>query len=302
MGRTALEARQQPGGLLTFLDNADTTGEVFYVGSSVTGASDAAGYGKSPDTPFATLDYAIGQCTAAKADTIYVMPGHTETTTAIAADVSGIRIIGLGNGRNRPALTATTAATDLVNVSAANIYMENIRLVGAASGCTALLDLNAADFYGKNLVFEHGAAPLVAISVVAAAHRFVFEDCQWRGTAAGPDKCFMIEGKVDDWKIIRPRADYGGSSGLDDAFLFSSFKMKGYEIVDPIIVGFDTLAIDINSSSAAIDGVVHNGCAVASAGITIANGIDAGGCVFTNFLISDDVAAKGKAIPSATPT
>lgn len=301
MPRTALEVRQQPGGLFSIEDNAFSTGQRFFVRSTV--GTDAAGYGTSPDAPVATLDYAIGLCTAGADDCIIVMPGHAETTTAIAADVAGIRIIGLGMGRNRPALTATTAATDLINVSAANVYIENLRLVGAASGCTALLDIGAADFYGKNIVFEHGAAPLDAITVPASSHRFVLEDCQWRGTAAGPDKCVKIEGKVDDWKIIRPRADYGGSSGLDDAFLFSSFKMKGYEIVDPIIVGFDTLAIDINSSTAAVgDGVVHNGVAVASAGVTIANAIDAGGAVFSNFLVADDVAAKGKAVPSATPT
>jgi hypothetical protein len=75
---------------------------------------------------------------------------------------------------------------------------------------------------------------------------------------------------VDDWKLInRPRADYGGSSGLDTAFLQSSFKMKGYEIIDPIIVGFDVVSIDINSSSAAVgDGVCIGGGSVASAGIT----------------------------------
>lgn len=291
-------AAREIDGMLGGLLGATT----FYV-SSALGSDSGSNDGLSWQTPFATLAFALSKCTASRGDVIIVMPGHAETTTAVAVSVAGVRILGIGAGRNRPAFTATTAASDLVAVTGANAYIENVRLVGAASGNTALLDIGAADFTGKNIVFEHGAAPLNAVTVPAGSHRFVLEDCKWRGTAAGPDKCVIIEGKVDDWSIIRPRADYGGSSGLDDAFLFASFKMKGYEIVDPVIIGFDTLAIDINSSSAAVgDGVVHNGCAIASAGIAIASAIDAGGCVFTNFLVSDDVAAKGKAIPSATPT
>jgi hypothetical protein len=131
----------------------------------------------------------------------------------------------------------------------------------------------------------------------------VLEDCQWRGTAAGPALGIAVEGKVDDWKLIRARADYGGSSGLDTAFLQASFKMKGYQIIDCTIVGFDTASIDINSSSAAVgDGLLIGGASIASAGITIANGLDLGGCVNVNHLMSDTVAAKGLIIPVATPT
>jgi hypothetical protein len=298
--KTALHSNQNPGGVFSIEDQAISTGNRYYV-DSVTGSS--AYSGDNPNTPKATLAQAVALCTADKDDIIYVMPKHVETTTALSIDKAGIRIIGLGYGRNKPALTATTAATDLLGVAAANVYVENIRLVGAASGCTALLNLGAADFYGKGLVFEHGAAPLMAVTVVAASHRFVLEDCQWRGTAAGPDCAIDIEGKVDDWKVIRPRADYGGSSGLDLAFLRSSFAMKGYEIIDPVIVGFDTVSIDINSSSAAVgDGVCFGGTSVASAGITVANANDAGGCVFINHLVGDAVGATGLRWPNATPT
>jgi len=300
MARAGLFSRKQAGGVFSLFDIDDHPNEIFFVHSG-TGV-DVVGGGQNPDAPFATLDFAIGQCTAGKGDVIYVMPGHAETTTAIALDVAGVKIIGLGWGRMRPAFTATTAATDLLNASAANCWVENIRFVGAASGVTALLDIAGADFYGKNLVFEHGATPLFAVTVPAAAHRFVLEDCQWRGTAAGPDVCIEIEGKVDDWKVIRPRADYGGSSGLDLGFLRSSFKMKGYEIIDPIVVGFDVLVIDINSSSAAVgDGLLKGGASVASGAQTIANVHDVGGCAVVDHLVTDAVTAKGKIIPAATP-
>src|SRR6185503_15864078 len=124
-------------------------GKTFWV-SSVIGSN--TNNGRSPQTPYSTLANAITKVTNDKNDVIYLMAGHAETTTAIAASKTGFSIIGLGTGRLRPALTATTAATDLLNVSGANIAIKNVRFVGAASGCTALLDIGAADFYGENLV------------------------------------------------------------------------------------------------------------------------------------------------------
>src|SRR5574341_1596957 len=49
--------------------------------------------------PFATLDYAIGRCTANRGDIIVVKEGHAENVTTangIDLDVAGITVIGLG--------------------------------------------------------------------------------------------------------------------------------------------------------------------------------------------------------------
>lgn len=53
--------------------------EVFYVDS--TGGADTLGndYGKSWEKPFASIDYAIGQCTAGQGDIIIVNPSHAKT-------------------------------------------------------------------------------------------------------------------------------------------------------------------------------------------------------------------------------
>ena len=56
-----------------------TTGNVFFVKSTGPNAADDPGHGKSPSKPFATIDYAVGQCTASNNDFIWVMPGHVET-------------------------------------------------------------------------------------------------------------------------------------------------------------------------------------------------------------------------------
>ena len=283
-------------------------GTTYYVDSTNSVASDtAARAGTSRDEPFATLDYAIGRTSASNGDTIVLLPGHAETTTAIAADVAGIRIIGIGQGRNRPALTATTAATDLLNVTAANVFIENVRFVGAASGVTALLDIAGADFTGYNLVFEHGAAPVSAVTVPGAHARGRLIDCSWRGTAAGPDYGIYFEngattGAILDWQIIRARAQYAASSGLDLAFIRADRKITGLLVDDVTVISFDTLAIDINSSSAAVgDGVVRNGTFIATAALTsIEDAFDVGGMMFDRCFVGDVVTGRPGPVPLTT--
>lgn len=282
------------------------TGSIYYVSSaSGVGADVLERSGQSFDQPFATLAYALTRVTASVGDTIVLMPGYAQTTTAIAASVAGIKIVGLGHGRNRPALTATTGASDLISVTGANVHIENIRFVGAASGCTALLNVGAADFSAVNCVFEHGAAPLIAVTVVAASHRFRFEDCQWYGTAAGPDVCIDCEFgaglTTDNWRVIRPYAAYGGSSGLDEAFLRLNVSGTGYAVLDAVIIGFDAVAIDINSSTLAIGDGVLTGVAAGSGALTFANTLDVGGAIPLAFYVSDSPAARGKLWPTATP-
>jgi hypothetical protein len=103
-----------------------TTGTYRFVDSS-TGINLADNGTK--DRPYATIDYAIGQCTASKGDVIIVYPGHTETITAaagIALDVAGVSIVGLGTGTMRPKITYTTAATATFAISAANCSVKNL--------------------------------------------------------------------------------------------------------------------------------------------------------------------------------
>jgi len=107
-----------------------TTGSIFFVDSN-TGSN--SNDGKSPSTVFATVDYAIGNCTASKGDIIYVMPGHAETVTgSVTADVIGVKVIGLGNGDKRPTITVN-AAINGISVTAADNVFYNIRVVAGSS-------------------------------------------------------------------------------------------------------------------------------------------------------------------------
>lgn len=109
------------------------TGNVFYVGATSTnsnmlaGVNDNASYGKSKNRPFATIVYAMAQCTAGNNDVIYVLPGHTESVSAAAylTPKAGVRIIGLGVGNSRPQLSWTATASTVI-MSADNVQWENM--------------------------------------------------------------------------------------------------------------------------------------------------------------------------------
>lgn len=275
-----------------------TTGNVFFVHS---GTGSNSNHGKEKTAPFATVDYAVGQCTANNGDIIYVMPGHAETTTAIAVDVAGVSILGLGRGRARPTLTASTTASDLVDVTVANVTIQNIRLVGAASGCTGLIHLAAAaDFSCVNCSLEHGAAPTSAVKGTGLNPRFLFKDCIFLGTAAGPDYGINLSGSASqchDFTVDNCTFNYATSAGLDNAGIFSAKTITGVCVKDCRFISMDLAAIDFNSSST---GIIHN-VAVLSTNATVAELIDPGLCGYVDCRVAYQ-ALSGAVIPATTAT
>lgn len=122
-------------------------GNVFYVNSSKSSASDTGG-GLNPDTPLATLDAAIALCTANNGDVVFVMPGHSETLSADSAvdiDVAGITIIGLGSGTNRPTFTFDTAVTADFKLAAANTTIVNLLFKAGIDALTGPIEVSAAN-------------------------------------------------------------------------------------------------------------------------------------------------------------
>ena len=66
--KTAMFSRRQPGGVVNIESQDITTGDRWFVHSGT--GTDGAGYGQNPDAPCATIDYAIGLCTASQGDVI----------------------------------------------------------------------------------------------------------------------------------------------------------------------------------------------------------------------------------------
>lgn len=161
-----------------------TTGTVYYVSSTHAHASNN-NPGTDATRPLATIDGAIGKCTANVGDVIVVMPGHAETVSAaagIAVDVAGIQIVGLGYGTNKPTITVGTATTADVNVSAANVRMANLRFVSAIDSLGMFLDLDEGNFVGEDLDFVTSSTleAVAFIDIATTKDNFTFRRCTFR--------------------------------------------------------------------------------------------------------------------------
>lgn len=173
-----------------------TTGSVFYV-DSVTGSN--GNVGTDPKFPLASIDTAVGACTANKGDVIVVMPKHVETVVAaagLALDVAGVSIIGLGSGSARPKINFTTATTATMVVSAADCSISNVLFTGGIDALVSPISVQAADF--KLLDCEYRDVTGQATDVVlttAAADRMLIQNFRYDGAvAAGTNAGIAIVG------------------------------------------------------------------------------------------------------------
>jgi hypothetical protein len=177
-------------------------GKVLFVDSTNAKAVNSTQAGKSARFPLATIDYAIGRCTANAGDTIVVLPGHTETITAaggITLDVAGVSIVGVGNQRNRPTINYTTSTAGTFLVTAANCAVHNV--VFNMTGIDAVasgIAVQAAGFSLLGCEVIHATASgqaTVGLLTTAGADRLRIDGCRFVGTSdAGTATAIRIVG------------------------------------------------------------------------------------------------------------
>ena len=212
-------------------------GKVFWVNnSSVYPEGGIGGSNSNKGTylqPFSTIDYAIGRCTANRGDTIYVMPGHSETITTASAidfDVAGVRLIGLGNGTLQPQIKSNHADATIF-VDADNVVISNINFQSTIT------------------------VVAIGISVQASATDFVLHDCKFDVETTGTDEfliavnfgagCnnFLIDGCTMDMGLG------GAATGIKLVGATAGGTIRGCRIVgdysQACIAGITTLSTEI---------------------------------------------------------
>lgn len=200
-----------------------TTGTVFHVGSTNANAKDDPSHGTRPDNPFATIDYAVGRCTASKGDLILVQPGHAETVSAaagLALDVAGITVLGMGHGANRPTVSIGTLTSATVTISAANVTVRNMLFVTTLDAVVTAIAISAADCRLLNIETRDTSATQCVdfISTTAAADRLYISGWTHRGdAAAGADTAITIVG--------------GDGLVIEDFNLYGNFAVAAIENV-----------------------------------------------------------------------
>lgn len=237
-----------------------TTGNVFFVDSGSSGRRDAADHGTSPDTPFATIDYAIGRCTADNGDVILVMPGHTETIAAaagIACDVAGVSIIGLGMGGARPTIT-WSATGSTWTVSAANVTIANIRCTVSVDEVVKLFVVSAANVtFDRVDFFETASAQAIQFMLTtAAADYLTIRNCVHRQlTAAGSAQVWIELVGTDHTRIIDNSIFIVANASTSSICISGSTTVIYAEIARNQIMwigGTITKAIDLGSGTGVV--------------------------------------------------
>lgn len=179
------------------------SGNILYV-HSVTGVN-GAGYGFSPLSPFASLDYALGKTRPDSDDWILLLPNHVETLTAAGTSLgnggvfagptlsNGVTVLGLGNGRNRPTFNYTTAITASFNISAANFTIKNCVFTPTGFGAiTAAMNVTGADFSMEDCEWQISTgtnAPVLGILTAATAARLKILRSRFLGPATSTQTC-----------------------------------------------------------------------------------------------------------------
>jgi len=193
-----------------------STGDVYFVGKHIATSADSENYGRQPDNPFRTIDYAIGRCTANNGDVIYVLPGHAEAigiANGIDLDVGGVKIIGLGQGTGRPTITLDTVVGASIRINADNVWLENVLILGGIDNITTSLSINGrVDVTLKNIEYRDSTGQC-AIFLAASnnSDRLTIDGLRYIGdSAAGTTRALQLDG-CDDF-TLRNFAIYGNFS------------------------------------------------------------------------------------------
>lgn len=170
--------------------NVAHPGKVYFVNNSSRLAPDGiGGDDNGPGTyraPFLTLDGAINKCVSG--DIIMLMPGYAQTITngtTIVPDVSGIAIIGLGEGALRPTISFSNTASNII-LSGSNCFINNIVLLATVDSVVAGLTITGAN-NTVNIETRDTSAAVEFISpiVTTATADNLTIDWRHRGFAAG---------------------------------------------------------------------------------------------------------------------
>lgn len=251
---SSLFSRRTPGGIYTIQGIDQTPGKVWFVSSTATGAGDTAGKGQSPDTPFATLAYAYSSDVLSSGDTVYVMPGHTETISgagSVTADIAGVTVIGIGTGANRPTFNFTATSSTMLITAASTRWANLLTVANTAVDVVDGIIVTGADC---ELVDIHGRED-------GTTKQFVL----WLRLHTGAARC----------RVIRPRfLGAAGDGGV--AAIKISGVIDGVYIEDAWCVGTHSSGTIFSDASATDTMIVRAFCRQAHAtkdsGIALAAG------------------------------
>ena len=293
-------------------------GQVYWVSNATpTLPGQVGGSDGNPGTfnaPFGTLEYAVSRCTANRGDIIFIKPGHAETissATALAFDIAGVAIVGLGAGTKRPTFTLGTAATTTIAVSADNISISNCRFIGNFLSITACFTVAAAAYFTiDNCSFTDTSAILGFLSAVKTtvstnsdflqiSNCFIKSDATTKAVAPIVVLNTMTGLTLADNVVVQTVAQNNVSQFLSHAALVMTAALitgnKIYSVNTDSATGAFLVTTSATTGSGIIQGNVVRGLDVAGALMITAAAVQYG--LFNNLYIGD-VGFSGFVLPA----
>jgi hypothetical protein len=293
-------------------------GQVYWVSNATTVLpGQIGGSNGNPGTfnaPFGTLEFAISSCTANRGDIIFIKPGHAETissATALAFDVAGVAIVGLGAGTKRPTFTLDTAATTTIAVSADNMSISNCRFIGNFLSITSAFTVAAAAYFTiDNCSFTDTSAILGFLSAVKTtvstnsdflqvSNCFIKSDATTKSVAPIVVLNTMTGLTLADNVVVQTVAQNNVSQFLSHAALVMTAALitgnKIYSVNTDSATGAFLVTTSATTGSGIIQNNVVRGLDVASALMITAAAVQYG--LFNNLYIGD-VGFSGFVLPA----
>ena len=177
------------GAVSKVLEKVNPQAKVFFVGDS-----DDTGFQNfvnefQPDKDGVVRVYSsmfdstmLANCAAGRGDVVMVMPGHSEGITADQAfNVKGLKVIGLGEGDERPTVVYNDTAAS-ISLDTGGIHFENFRLIASVDSAALAVDV-AGDgcVVKKNSLEFDAAADNFVIGIRVTGNRGVIDENEFLG-------------------------------------------------------------------------------------------------------------------------
>jgi hypothetical protein len=285
------------------------TGKLFVVGDSSTANLDMLKEMFVPDPDgkvrfFATVDAAIGQCTANAGDVILVAPGHVETisaATSVVVDVAGISIIGMGNGSNRPEFNYSATAGSL-EIDAANVRLSNFILRADVSAVVVGVNVDADNFQMDNCHMTYNATGDDFVTMLDCdavdGMKLIDNVFEAEEGAAGCDEAI----RLDDTHNLVMTGNHITGDFTDGAVIGEGALGNNWLIANNFVRNVDTTAgfvFDINVASTGI--LANNVCATLFA-TAPETALDPGSLLSVENYVCNAVDESGALVPTTVST
>lgn len=262
--------------------------------------------------PFATIDKAIGTCSANNGDIIMLKPGHAEDisdATTFQVDTAGTSIIGIGNGAARPTFTFTGTG-GRVEVDSASTSIENVRFLASVSAVVVGMNVDADNCRFIECEWDYDATGddfLIFVDVQDVAGT-EFYGCTFKAEegTAGSNEAIRMD-NADETKIVGCDffGDFANAAIWSDT---SGDTGDGSTISNQILISRNTIHQDDTANGTCIDlnnadtGVIEYNSLTTTGSTGVAAALDPGSCACVENYATSQVDKSASLVPATTDT